>query len=151
MSNLPGSTDFKASQPDTEIDNQILGEKPSTIDHHSRAATNRSRFSRLRAVHTIDNVADRPVGPLPWNTAEKRPRCMSYAPGTPLILDRDLHTNDDTKRTEDKAVMIGWLHKTTRHRTTKTRGHRQHRRFRLTAHALEYDQLFQKVAMPIPS
>ena len=44
-----------------------------------------------------------------------------------------------------KVLMTGWLHKTTRLKTSKTRGHRQHRKFKLTAHSLEYSNLLQKV------
>ena len=51
---------------------------------NSRAAINRTRFSRLRAVHSIDNVDERPPSHLKQSTAEKRSGRISYAPGTPL-------------------------------------------------------------------
>jgi len=35
---------------------------------------------------------------------------------------------------EDKALMDGWLYKTSRQKGSKTRAHGQHRRFRLTTH-----------------
>ena len=48
-------------------------------------------------------------------------------------------------KVETKVLMTGWLHKTTRLKSSKTRGHRQHRKFKLTPHSLEYSNLLQKV------
>lgn len=53
---------------------------------------------------------------------------------------------DDGIKSEDKTLKAGWLYKTTRLKTSKT-GHRQYRRFRLTAHSLEYSHLLQKVCV----
>ena len=44
------------------------------------------------------------------------------------------------------VIMAGWLHKTSRPKNSKTRGHsRQRRKFRLTTHSLEYSHQLQKV------
>jgi len=45
----------------------------------------------------------------------------------------------------DKALMDGWLYKTSRQKGSKTRTHGQHRRFRLTTYSLEYSHMFQRV------
>lgn len=76
-----------------------------------------------------------------------RKRSATFSPGDNVNLSGE-HTDHDTdgQTTGDKVVvMTGWLYKMSRPKTSKARGHRQHRRFRLTAHSLEYDQLFQKV------
>ena len=140
------ATDIEASQT-TRANN--LEETPKLVRvDNNRAAIKRTRFSTLRAVHTIDNLDERPTSRFKQSTAEKRRR-ISYAPGTTLVLD-DLQedgADDDDTKIGDKAVMVGWLHKTSRHKTAKAaRSHRQYRRFRLTAHSLQYDQLFQKVS-----
>ena len=57
---------------------------------------------------------------------------------------RDFFDGGQSK-VETKVLMTGWLHKTTRLKSSKTRGHRQHRKFKLTAHSLEYSNLLQKV------
>ena len=79
-----------------------------------------------------------------------RKRSATYAVGDTLDDLQEEFTDEDPQQAaqsnKNKVVMTGWLYKTTRLKTSKTRGHqRQHRRFRLTAHSLEYDQLFQKV------
>ena len=113
----------------------------------ARVASKRSRFSQKRG-HTVDTL-DTPARLKPRSSqSDERTRRISYAPGTQLeALQREEATDDNSKPTGDKVVMTGWLrmYKTSRHKAIKTRGHRQHKRFRLTARSLEYDQLFQKV------
>lgn len=114
----------------------------------TRVASKRIRFSQRRG-HTVDTL-DTPARLKSRSSkSDERTRRISYAPGTRLEdLQREEVADDDSKPTGDKVVMTGWLrmYRTTRHKIIKTRGHRQHRRFRLTARSLEYDQLFQKVA-----
>ena len=76
-----------------------------------------------------------------------RRRSPTYAFGASLddLPQQEFTDDKQTAAHRDKVVMAGWLYKTTRPKTSKTRGHRQHRQFRLTAHSLEYDQFFQKV------
>ena len=117
----------------------------------ARVASKRSRFSQRRG-HTVDTL-DTPARLKPRSSqsderTRRISRRISYAPGTQLEdLQREEATDDHSKPTGDKVVMTGWLrmYKTSRHKAIKTRGHRQHKRFRLTARSLEYDQLFQKV------
>lgn len=96
---------------------------------------------------SLDRYTSKSNSPQP-----ERYRSKSYVPG---VGDYDYYPMDGQLRrfpdayddiaTGDKIVMTGWLHKTSRPKNSKTRGHRQHRKFRLTAHSLEYVQLFQKV------
>ena len=65
-----------------------------------------------------------------------------------LRTESEDHTDAGSMKEKDKGVVImtGWLHKTTQPKNSKTRGHsRQRRRFRLTAHSLEYSHQLQKV------
>lgn len=50
---------------------------------------------------------------------------------------------DDVDDENNKVIMTGWLYKTSRLKNSKTRSNR--RRFRLTAHSLEYCHLLQTV------
>jgi len=52
------------------------------------------------------------------------------------------------------VMLSGWLYKTSRpkHTTEFTRApheHRQHRKFKLTEHSLEYNHLLQRVCLPV--
>ena len=56
------------------------------------------------------------------------------------------HSDGGPDKAEDKVLMTGWLYKTSRLKTSKARAHRQHRKFKLTAHSLEYSHFnLQKV------
>ena len=88
----------------------------------------------------------------------KRSATQSYGrsysidlPGSDLTKSED-HTDagrmKPMKEKDKGFVMTGWLHKTSRPKNSKTRGHsRQRRKFRLTAHSLEYSHQLQKVAI----
>ena len=53
----------------------------------------------------------------------------------------------DSPEKGELVLMTGWLYKTNRLKDSKMRGHsRQHRRFRLTLHSLEYNHLLQTVS-----
>ena len=59
---------------------------------------------------------------------------------------RDHHTDGGPDKVEEKVLMTGWLYKTSRLKTSKARAHQQHRKFKLTAHSLEYSHFnLQKV------
>ena len=137
--------------------NQTLG--------HDRAGERRSRslVSRFRrGRHTFnvptntstDHYTPQPVQPShSSHSPVTRKRFATYAFGASLddhLPQQDEFTDGDkqTATQRNKVVTAGWLYKTTRPKTSKTRGHRQHRQFRLTAHSLEYDQFFQKVSEP---
>ena len=63
----------------------------------------------------------------------RRKSSSLYLPGTI----RDLSDGGPDKA-EDNVLMTGWLYKTSRLKTSKARAHRQRRKFKLTAHSLEY-------------
>ena len=63
------------------------------------------------------------------------------------------HDHDDidsidsgANKAKDKVLMTGWLYKTSLLKTSKARGNRQHRKFKLTSHSLEYSHFLQKVS-----
>ena len=97
-----------------------------SLDDHDYASTQQSRDKPLRSL--LQPVA--------------RKRSASYAAGDFSNDEKDDHNLSQTTGA-DKVVMTGWLHKMNRPKTSKATGHRKHRRFRLTAHSLEYDHLFQ--------
>lgn len=87
---------------------------------------------------------------------QKRSIIQSYGRSHSLdltALDRvpDLPKSEDhtdAGRMKEGFLMTGWLHKTSRPKNSKTRGHsRQRRKFRLTAHSLEYSHQLQKVEL----
>ena len=81
------------------------------------------------------------------NHSSKSTRGRSHSLPLELIVNsRDFFDGGQSK-VETKVLMTGWLHKTTRLKSSKTRGHRQHRKFKLTAHSLEYSNLLQKVQL----
>ena len=56
------------------------------------------------------------------------------------------HSDGGQDKAEDKVLMMGWLYKTSRLKTSKARAHQQHRKFKLTAHSLKYSHFnLQKV------
>jgi len=62
----------------------------------------------------------------------------------------DLAQSHREKAQKDNVVLSGWLHKTSRPKWTDGMArmpheHRQHRRFKLTEHSLEYNHLLQRV------
>ena len=66
-----------------------------------------------------------------------------YLPGK---VSGDHSDGGQLDKAEDKVLMMGWLYKTSRFKTSKARAHRQHRKFKLTAHSLEYSHFnLQKV------
>ena len=77
-----------------------------------------------------------------------RQRSATYTAGDFSTADEedDNHSHSQTTGA-DRVVMTGWLYKMSRLQTSKATSHRQRRRFRLTAHSLECDQPFQKVAI----
>lgn len=137
-----------------EIETIQLGHgTPSTATGHSGTVCS-SQYPRRPRMHTFcasietaDAPADRKVQ-LPQRTQGKRIvkqiSASLYLPRTGANF-----INDSEINSEDKFVMTGWLHKTSRPKNSKTRGHRQHRKFKLTAHSLEYSNLLQKVAIAI--
>ena len=111
---------------------------------YTYSSANSGGYSRMNTYALDDDRYHTP--PRQSHSASLQPlarkRSATYSPGDNVNLPVE-YTDGQTG---DKAVvMTGWLHKTSRLKTSKARGHRQHRRFRLTAHSLEYDQLFQKV------
>ena len=100
------------------------------LDDHDYASTQQSR--------------DKPLHSLLQRQPVARKRSASYAAGDFSNDEKDDHSHSLSQTTgADKVVMTGWLHKMNRPKTSKATGHRKHRRFRLTAHSLEYDHLFQ--------
>lgn len=135
--------------------NSYLDEMPSAVGR-GRTASIRSQTRRRRYTFSVDKSIDTPAD---YHTSltksahstqqptEHRCRSNTYALGDDLP---EWISDDATAGRNNKSVvmvMSGWLHKTTRLKTSKTRGHRQYRRFRLTAHSLEYSLLFQKVCI----
>ena len=154
MSNLSDDIEISAT-------GQIRNETSNTADN-DRASERRgrsmmSRFRRRRAFTLISpdkKSTDHHYTPLPVQPHSSlspvaRQRSSTYAFGASLDnLPRAVEefTDDNRQITQrNNVIMTGWLYKTTRPKTSKTRGHRQHRQFRLTAHSLEYEQFFQKV------
>ena len=145
---------------------RIDDDTPSADDHDRTASCNWLRHSRSPRMHTFSArtgtldaaPADRKAH-LPRRTQRKRivkQRSSSlYVRGTdrprvnPMAMDDN--DDDDGVQATDKAVMTGWLYKTSRLKTSKTRGHRQHRKFKLTPHSLEYSNLLQKVWLAVMS
>ena len=157
MSNF--SNDIEISSAAGQTSNETL----NTVGH-DRATERRSRslLSRIRPrrhslIVPIDTApTDHHFAPLPVHPPHSsrspvtRRKSPTHAFGVSLdYIPLQQEFTDDNRQTahRNKVVMAGWLHKTTRPKTSKTRGHRQHRQFRLTPHSLEYDQFFQKVAI----
>ena len=120
--------------------------------YQSRAqAGRRHTYSVSKSIDTI------PVGHsyIPLEKHPPKPARKRYAKSlTAASLDRTGNSSDSGQsKVGTKVLMSGWLHKTTRLKTSKTRGstrgHRQHRKFKLTAHSLEYSNLLQKVCICI--
>ena len=112
----------------------------------SQQAERRHTYSVSKSIDTI------PVGHsyIQLEKHPSEPTRRRYAKSvTTASLDRTGNSrnfSDSGKnKVGTKVLMSGWLHKTTRLKTSKTRGHRQHRKFKLTAHSLEYSNLLQKV------
>ena len=148
------------------IDNKIS----SAVDHVGEASSTvqRPRAPRFRATFQASNTVNSGgysrmnrcalddhyhvhTSPMQSHSGSLQPlarkRSATYALGDSLNLPEEYTADGGTsKKGGDKVVMTGWLNKMSRLKTSKTRGHRQHRRFKLTAHSLEYDQLFQKVS-----
>jgi len=117
----------------------------SYLEEISRIDSERSPTRRRGYTFSVNESVSTRAG---YTESAQQPtgnRCRSstYAPGDDLPE----YIGDDSAGRDKPVhvVMSGWLHKTTRLMTSKTRGHRHYRRFRLTAHSLEYSQLFQKV------
>ena len=66
----------------------------------------------------------------------------------PTSLDHDDIDSIDSgaDKAKDKILMTGWLYKTSLLKTSKARGNRQPRKFKLTSHSLEYSHFLQKVS-----
>ena len=137
---------------------RINDDTPSADDHGRITSCNWLRHSsspRMRTfsarTETLDAAPVDRKSHLPRRTQRKRivkQRSSSlYVKGTDRPRANSMDDNDDDDRIQaaEKAVMTGWLYKTSRLKTSKTRGHRQHRKFKLTAHSLEYSNLLQKV------
>ena len=128
-----------------EIETLRIDDVTPTVTHSRRTSWSRFSFSRpgRPRLNTFDATAAGQVY-LPQLSRKGhivKPRSSSL-PWTGTKL-----TADDSGSKEDKALMTGWLYKTSRPRTSKARGHRQHRKFKLTAHSLEYSNLIQKVLL----
>ena len=143
---------------------RIDDDTPSADDHGRTTSCNWLQHSRSPRMHTfsartdtLDEAKAYEKARVPrQHTQRKRivkQRSSSlYIQGTnhPRANSVDGTDEDDAiKAAEDKALMTGWLYKTTRLKTSKTRGHRQHRKFKLTTHSLEYSNLLQKVQLAI--
>ena len=150
MSNLSNDTEISPAGHNQTLGNDRAGGR------RSRSLVSRFRHGR----HTLNvptNTSTDYYTPLPVQPSHSshspatRKRSATYALGASLDDPQQDEFTDGNKQTatqRNKVVMAGWLYKTTRPKTSKTRGHRQHRQFRLTAHSLEYDQFFQKVSEP---
>lgn len=144
---------------------RIDKETPTTTDGEHGDKTKRRRstwHSRRRRANTfapstsIDVPTDRPENPTllvsRYTPTWKLMRRVVKQKSSSLYIPRGTDCNDSgTVKPEDKTtVKIGWLYKTSRPITSKgkagsTRGHRQHRKFKLTTHSLEYSHFLQKV------
>ena len=142
---------------------RIDDDTPSADDHGRTTSCNWLHHSRSPRMHTFSartdtldeaKLADEKARIPRQRTQRKRivkQRSSSlYVQGTNHLKGNSVDGNDEDdaiKAAEDKAVMTGWLYKTTRLKTSKTRGQRQHRKFKLTTHSLEYSNLLQKVQL----
>ena len=123
--------------------NRIDNGTHDTALHHCEHITQRPRL------HTYSASTDSCSRPT-QRTRRKRPGVVKQKSSSLYLPSRTLEdTADGKSKAENKVevIMSGWLHKTTRLKTSKTRAHRQHRKFKLTAHSLEYSNLLQKVAI----
>ena len=116
---------------------------PRFRGHTFTSAVNSGGYSRMNTCALDSSMQSHSQSLQPL----ARKRSATYALGDSLNDNLPEEYTDGSKTTGDKVVLTGWLYKMSRLKTSKTRGHRQHRRFRLTAHSLEYDQLFQKVRL----
>ena len=107
--------------------------------------------SRRRHTYSVRKSKDTVPVDHSYYLLEEHPSKSSRKRSTSLTASLDLTGNSrdfsdsGENQVETKVLMTGWLHKTTRLKTSKTRGHRQHRKFKLTPHSLEYSNLLQKV------
>ena len=129
-----------------EIETHRIGNEThsTALHHHCEHITQRPRLHTYSASTTS--------GSRPTQRTRRKRHGVVKQRSSSLCLPRTLGDSDDGKsKAENKVevVMTGWLYKTTRLKTSKTRAHRQHRKFKLTAHSLEYSNLLQKVAIAI--
>ena len=143
---------------------RIEDDTPSADDHGRTTSCNWLQHSRSPRMHTFSARTDTLDEAEAYEKARvprqrtQRKRIVKQRSSS-LYVQRINHPransvdgtdeDDAIKAVEDKAVMTGWLYKTTRLKTSKTRGHRQHRKFKLTTHSLEYSNLLQKVQLAI--
>ena len=125
-----------------EIETLQIDDVTPTLAHRRRMSW--SRFSRPRLNTTATGQVYLPQRSRKGRIGKHRSSSL-YSPRTGTKVTSD--DVDDGGSKEDKAVMTGWLYKTSRPKTSKARGHRQHRKFKLTAHSLEYSNLIQKVLL----
>ena len=124
-----------------ELETHRIDEKT----HHT-AVDHRKQIAQRPRLHTYSASTDT-SGAQAQRTRRKRHGVVKQKSSS-LYLPRAVRDTDDGhKKKADEVLISGWLHKTTRLKTSKTRGHRQHRKFKLTAHSLEYSNLLQKVAI----
>ena len=155
MSNLRSDLQRFPARIDNRASSRVyhVEETTSTVQRpraprrgYTYSFANSGGYSRMNTCALDDDYNHTP--PRQSHSASLQPlarkRSATYAPGDNVNL--LVEYTDAGQTTGDNAVvMTGWLYKMSRLKTSKARGHRQHRRFRLTAHSLEYDQLFQKV------
>lgn len=140
-------------------ENRIDDETPSMEGRRGRTS-NRLRYqprtqSRRRHTFSIsksmdEQLVDHSYTLLKHSPKSKRKRSITqplYAKSVSLDIAGDSTEDfvDSGRNIEDKDLKTGWLYKTSRLKTSKTRGHRQHRKFKLTAHSLGYSNLLQQV------
>lgn len=131
-----------------EIETSRIDEGFSTS--HASSSRRRHTYSTSENLDTVadySSPAESEQLLLPESTRRK-----SSAHSLDLCIQRRSMTvgadSTDYAKGEDKhTIMTGWLYKTSRIKNSKSRGHRQHRRFRLTTHSLEYSHLLQKVSL----
>lgn len=127
---------------------------PDTTKEHSRTRSDSQRRHTYDESKNIDIItsADNHTPPTETHFTENLPKFTGKRRATLgasyRYADRTRDFTDNSiasVKIGDKVLMDGWLYKTSRQKDSKTRTHGQHRRFRLTAHSLEYSHMFQKV------
>ena len=128
-----------------EIESRRIDDDTPSMETRCRSGT--SSLSHYQSRHRTNTYSESRGHTQLKNHSSQSTRGRSHSLPLELIVNsRDFFDGGQSK-VETKVLMTGWLHKTTRLKSPKTRGHRQHRKFKLTAHSLEYSNLLQKVQL----
>ena len=137
--------------PSAEVVETVSG----TLSWYTQAGHRRPNTFAVRS--SLDSLLDHPISqeensslPKPYQR-RKGAGFMARQKSSSLYLSTSLDDIDSIDKGPDKAkdkvLMTGWLYKTSRLKTSKARGNRQHRKFKLNAHSLEYSHFLQKVSV----